>query len=163
MLPSAFLLISFFASTLIGQSLRSQLNPKYKQWFDEDVRWIITDQERREFLKLGTDDRDNFEAEFWAWRNPAPSSKENAFKQEHYRRLSYANEHFAVNIPGWMTDRRIYIIYGPPDSIDSSPSGSSGYPYENPSEVWHYRRIKGGGDNVSLKASSEESVGKSGK
>jgi len=75
MLPSAFLLISFFASALIGQSLRSQLNPKYKKWFDEDVRWIITDQERREFLKLGIDDqRDNFEAEFWAWRNPAPSS-----------------------------------------------------------------------------------------
>jgi GWxTD domain-containing protein len=95
--------------------------PSYQKWLDEDVRYIITDQERADFRKLTTDDqRDKFVEAFWERRNPTPKSSENPFKEEHYRRIAYANTHFAANVPGYRTDRgRFYIMYGPPDSIES--------------------------------------------
>ena len=143
-------------SVLAAQSLYPRLSPEYKKWLREDVRSIIKDQERIEFLKLADDQRDQLLADFWARRNPNPTSKDNSFKQEHYRRLSYANEHFAAAIPGFETDRgRIYILYGPPDRIDPHPSPSDGYPYE----VWHYPHIKGSGDEVSLKFVDESACG----
>jgi GWxTD domain-containing protein len=93
-----------------------------------------------------------FIEQFWLRRNPNPDSPENEFKDEHYARIAYANEHFAAGKPGWMTDRgHIYIAYGKPDSIDSHPSGGS---YERPMEegggktstfpfeVWHYRYLR---------------------
>src|SRR6266513_5881765 len=105
--------VSGAASILIGA--------EYKKWLNEDVRWIVTDAERRDFLKLVKDgERDQFVSEFWSRRNPNPASKENAFKQEHYRRIAYANGKFAAGMPGWMTDRgRTYILYGPPYAVDS--------------------------------------------
>lgn len=106
------------------QSQVSQSSPRlsdpavkeiYKKWLEEDVAWIITDQERADFAKLSTDkQRDEFVVAFWERRNPTPGSTENKFKEEHYRRLAYANSHFANGVPGWKTDRgRKYILYGP--------------------------------------------------
>src|SRR5271165_1115500 len=92
----------------------------YAKWLDEDVRWIVTDRERAEFLKLSSDDdRDKFIESFWSRRNPNPGAQENVFKEEHYRRIAYSNIHFASGVPGWRTDRgRVYIVYGPPDEIE---------------------------------------------
>ena len=86
---------------------------------------------RSAFLHLQTnEEREQFIEQFWQRRNPDPDSAENTFKEEHYRRIAYANEHFASGIPGWKTDRgRIYIMWGPPDEVDSHPSGGS---YERP-------------------------------
>jgi GWxTD domain-containing protein len=116
------------------------------KWLDEDVRYIITDQERADFSKLITDDqRDQFVEDFWARRNPTPQSPENPYKEEHYRRIAYTNTHFAAHVPGYRTDRgRFYIIYGPPDSVDSK-SG-----FTPPSETWHYLFVEGIGRNVVL-------------
>ena len=124
-------------------------NREYQKWLDEDVHWIITPQERAEFAKLsGDEQRDHFVEQFWGGRNPTPSAPRNAFKQEHYRRLAFANEHFAADIPGWETDRgRIYIIYGPPDAIDSHPPRSGKYPYE----IWQYRHAEQDHKGVSFK------------
>jgi GWxTD domain-containing protein len=103
----------------VPQSSRSWPDPTvkeiYKKWLREDVAWIITDQERIDYTKLSTDkERDDFVVAFWEHRNPTPGSSENKFKAEHYRRLAYANTHFAAGVPGWRTDRgRIYILYGP--------------------------------------------------
>ena len=93
--------------------------------------YIICDEERKAFLNLSNDEeRDAFIENFWLRRNPSPDSPENEFREEHYRRIAYANEHYAAGKPGWKTDRgRIYITFGPPDSIDSHPSGGS---YERP-------------------------------
>jgi len=93
------------------------LPPEYEKWLDEDVRHIIADEERAEFARLTTDQqRDAFVVAFWEHRNPNPGSEKNIFKKEHYRRLAYANIHFAANVPGYKTDRgRIYIMYGPPN------------------------------------------------
>ncbi|MHB1022083.1 MAG: GWxTD domain-containing protein [Acidobacteriaceae bacterium] len=143
------------------KALKQELKGEYKKWVDEDVRWIITDQELKAFKSLSNDEeRDNFIEQFWRRRNPNPDSPENTYREEHYRRIAYANEHFAAGKPGWMTDRgHIYIAYGPPDSIDSHPSGGT---YERPMdegggetstfpfEDWHYRYLAGIGDNVTL-------------
>lgn len=118
----------------------------YHKWLDEDVRYIITDRERADFNKLTTDkQRDDFVAAFWDRRNPTPQSSENPYKEEHYRRIAYANTHFAANVPGYRTDRgRFYIMYGPPDSVDAK-SG-----LVPPTEAWHYLFVEGIGRNVVL-------------
>jgi len=138
-----------------------ELHGSYKTWLDQDVRWIITDEEARAFKNLSNDEeRDQFIEQFWLRRNPNPESPENEYRDEHYARIAYANEHFAAGKPGWMTDRgHIYISYGKPDSIDSHPSGGN---YERPTdegggetstfpfEVWHYRYLEGVGDNIDI-------------
>jgi len=97
----------------------------YKKWANEDVRWIITDQEMSVWKKLSNNaERDNFIENFWQRRDPTPDTPENEYKEEHYRRIAYANEHFAAGVPGWRTDRgRMWIMYGKPDSTDSHPMG----------------------------------------
>jgi GWxTD domain-containing protein len=143
------------------KQLHQELSDTYKKWLDEDVRWIITDQEKKAFMSLSNDEeRDAFIEQFWRRRNPNPDSPENAFREEHYRRIAYANEHYAAGKPGWMTDRgHIYIAFGAPDSTDSHPSGG---PYDRPMsegggqtetypfEVWHYRYLEGIGSNIDI-------------
>ncbi len=143
------------------KALKGELHGVYKKWIDEDVHWIITDTELQAFKSLSNDEeRDTFIENFWLRRNPNPDSPENEFREEHYARIAYANEHFAAGKPGWRTDRgHIYIAYGKPDSIDSHPSGGS---YQRPTEegggetstfpfeVWHYRYIEGVGDNIDI-------------
>ncbi len=142
-----------------AKGLKIELSKTYKKWLDEDVRWIITDEERSAFKQLSNDEeRDQFIEAFWQRRDPTPDTIENEFKEEHYRRIAYANEHFPAGIPGWKTDRgRMYIIYGPADEIESHPSGGS---YERPMdegggttstfpfEDWRYRYIEGIGQEV---------------
>jgi len=141
------------------RSLNIELSKTYKKWLNEDVVWIITDQERAAFKQLSNDEeRDNFIEAFWQRRDPTPDTEENEYKEEHYRRIAYTNEHFAAGIPGWKTDRgRIYIMYGPADEVDSHPSGGS---YERPMEEgggetstfpfedWRYRYLEGIGQEV---------------
>jgi GWxTD domain-containing protein len=112
-------------------ALRKELETPYKKWLNEDVAYIITDEERTAFKRLQTDEeREQFIEQFWLRRDPTPDTVENEFKEEHYRRIAYANDHYASGIPGWKTDRgRIYIMYGPPDENESHPSGGT---YERP-------------------------------
>jgi GWxTD domain-containing protein len=114
----------------------------YNKWLDEDVVYIIDDAERAAFQKLTTDEeRACFVDQFWERRNPTPGASENAFKTEHYRRIEVANKRFpnASGAPGWQTDRgHMYILYGPPDEIDSHPSAKP-----QPYEMWGYRSVDG--------------------
>jgi GWxTD domain-containing protein len=142
-----------------AQALKHELTKTYKKWLDEDVAYIITDEERAAFKQLSNDEeRDNFIEAFWQRRDPTPDTEENEYKEEHYQRIAYANEHFAAGVPGWKTDRgRIYIVFGKPDEIESHPSGGS---YERPMEEgggetstfpfeqWRYRYIEGIGQEV---------------
>src|SRR5438270_6797680 len=142
-----------------AKSFKHELSVDDKKWLNEDVRWIITDDERKAFMQLSNEEeREKFIESFWDRRNPDPDSEDNAFKDEHYRRIEYANEHFPAGKPGWMTDRgRIYIVYGPADEVESHPSGGS---YERPMEEgggetstypfeqWRYRYIEGIGQEV---------------
>lgn len=120
----------------------------YSKWLDEDVVYIIDDAERGAFLQLTTDQqRNQFIEQFWERRNPTPGSSTNRFKQEHYRRIAYADQHFgtASGEAGWRTDRgHVLIVYGPPDEIESHPKGPD-KPF--PTQIWMYRHIEGVGDN----------------
>ena len=120
----------------------------YTMWLREDVAYIIEDAERKAFLQLSTnEEREHFIEQFWLRRDPTPETSRNEFKEEHYRRIGYANERFGwKQIPGWKTDRgRIYIVYGPPDELESHPAVQGGSPS---SEKWLYRYLKGVGTNV---------------
>ena len=144
-----------------AKALKIELGKTYRKWLDEDVRWIITDEERSAFMQLSNDEeRDQFIEAFWQRRDPTPDTEENEFKEEHYRRIAYVNEHYAAGIPGWKSDRgRMYIVFGPADEIDSHPSGGS---YERPMEegggetstfpfeTWRYRYIEGIGQEVMI-------------
>ncbi|MBV9156161.1 MAG: GWxTD domain-containing protein [Acidobacteriaceae bacterium] len=141
------------------KALERELAGPWKKWLNEDVVYIITDEEKQAFKRLKTDEeRQQFVEQFWLRRDPTPDTEENEYKEEHYRRIAYANDHYASGIPGWKTDRgRIYIKYGAPDEIDSHPSGGS---YERPIEEgggetstypfedWRYRYIDGVGSNI---------------
>ena len=133
----------------------------YTTWLMEEVSYIITKEEREAFLRLTTnEEREQFIEEFWRRRNPDPDSPENSYREEHYRRIAYANERFSSGIPGWKTDRgHIYILWGPPDEIESHPSGGT---YDRPAEqgggstttypweLWRYRHLEDIGDNIEI-------------
>ena len=143
------------------RNVKPELKKAYKDWLDKDVTYIITDEERKAFKKLQTDDeRERFIEEFWRRRDPDPDTDENEFKEQYYERIAYANEHFASGIPGWKTDRgRIWIMYGKPDELESHPSGGQ---YDRPSyegggstttypfEIWFYRYLAGVGSGVEI-------------
>jgi GWxTD domain-containing protein len=143
------------------KKLYKELATPYKRWLDEEVAYIITDEERAAFLRLNTnEEREQFIEQFWLRRDPTPDTVENETKEEHYRRIAYANERFASGIPGWRTDRgRIYIIWGPPDETETHPTGgaydrppeegggtTSTYPFEK----WRYRYLEGIGTDIIL-------------
>jgi GWxTD domain-containing protein len=140
--------------------LRKELETPYKKWLDQDVGYIISDEERKAFKGLQTDEeKDQFIEQFWLRRDPTPDTEENEYREEHYRRIAYANEHFASGIPGWKADRgMIYIKFGPADETESHNGGTeqraieegggqtSTYPYEK----WRYRYLDGIGTNVEI-------------
>ncbi len=143
------------------KAIQKEMESPYKKWLQEEVPYIITNEERAAFKKLATDEeREQFIEQFWERRNPNPGSLENEFKEEYYRRIAYVNERFSSGIPGWKSDRgRIYIMYGPPDEIESHPSGGSylrppeeggGETSTYPFETWRYRYIDNIGSNIIL-------------
>jgi GWxTD domain-containing protein len=136
-----------------------ELDTPYKQWLNEDVVYIISPEERQSFLQLETnEEREQFIEQFWLRRSTNPDLPDNDFKEEHYRRIAYANEHYASGIPGWKTDRgRMYIMWGPPDEVDSHPTGGTydrpmdeggGSTTTYPWETWRYRYMEGIGENI---------------
>src|SRR5271168_2778334 len=147
-----------------------ELDTPYRQWLSEDVVYIISPDERNAFLQLATnEEREQFIEQFWLRRSGNPDLPENDFKEEHYRRIAYANEHYASGIPGWKTDRgRMYITWGPPDEIESHPTGGT---YDRPTdegggstttypwETWRWRYLEGIGENVILEFVDPSSSG----
>jgi GWxTD domain-containing protein len=144
-----------------ARNVKPELKKAYKDWLEKDVAYIITDEERKAFKKLETDDeRERFIEEFWRRRDPDPDTDENEFREEYYERIAYANEHYASGIPGWKTDRgRIYIMWGKPDETESHPAGgaynresyegggsTSTYPFER----WFYRYLPGVGSGIEI-------------
>jgi len=143
------------------KKLYNELGSPYRVWLDDDVPYIITDAERETFLKFSTnEEREQFIENFWLRRDPTPDTPENEFKEEHFRRIAYANEHFASGKPGWKTDRgRIYIIWGKWDDLEQHPSGGNyNRPFDEgggststfPFEVWTYHYLEGIGSNIKI-------------
>jgi GWxTD domain-containing protein len=152
------------------RQLMKELATPYKKWLDEDVAYIISSDERKSFLQLQTnEEREEFIEQFWQRRNPDPDSTENPVKEEHYRRIAYANEHYASGMPGWKTDRgRLYIIWGKPDSLETHTLGETWdrpmdlgggetqtYAYED----WTYNEMEGIGQNITLEFVDQTGTG----
>jgi GWxTD domain-containing protein len=143
------------------KKLQKELATPYKKWLEEEVPYIISNEERAAFLQMQTnEEREQFIEAFWQRRNPNPDSVENEFKEEHYRRIAYANEHFSSGMAGWRTDRgRIYIMWGPPDEIQTHSAGES---YTRPIsegggqtkvyafDDWRYRYMEGIGNDITI-------------
>jgi GWxTD domain-containing protein len=143
------------------EKLRKELETPYKKWLNEEVPYIISDEERKVFQHLNTDDeRESFIEQFWLRRDPTPDTEENEYREEHYRRIAYANETFASGVPGWKTDRgMIYIKYGPPDEREEHASGGfyerpieegGGETSTFPFEKWRYRYLEGMGNDINI-------------
>ena len=143
------------------KALKQELSKELRRWLDEDVRWIITEEEMSAFKQLSNDEeRDQFIEQFWLRRDPTPDTMENEYKEEHYRRIAYANERFQAGKAGFRTDRgRMYVVFGPPDEIESHPSGgyyrrpmdegggsTSTYPFE----IWRYRYLEDIGQEIEI-------------
>ena len=152
------------------RKLEKELATPYKKWLEQEVPYIISDEERAAFLQMQTnEEREQFIEAFWQRRDPTPDTVENEFKEEHYRRIAYANERFASGIPGWKTDRgRIYIIWGPADNIESHPTGGTYDRPENegggttetyPFEQWNYHYLEGIGSNITIEFVDPSSTG----
>ena len=149
-----------FLSNLPAKESRDEEN-YYKKWVDEDVLYIITEDEKATFKALRNDEeRENFIEQFWFRRNPTGRIGDNPFREEHYRRIVYANQHFSSGIDGWRTDRgRIYIMYGEPDEKETHPTGGmyfrrrsegGGQTSTVPWERWWYRHIDGMGSDIEI-------------
>jgi GWxTD domain-containing protein len=143
------------------RNVKPELKKAYKDWLDKDVAYIITEEERKAFKKLATDEeRERFIEEFWRRRDPDPDTDENEYREEYYERIAYANEHFASGIPGWKSDRgRIWIMYGKPDETETHPSGGTyqrepseggGSTTTYPFEKWFYRYLPGVGSGIEI-------------
>ena len=144
-----------------ARKTKEEVSKIYQRWLSNDVRYIITREEKKAFKALKTDEeRENFIENFWRRRDPNPDTEENEYREEFYERIAYANENFASGKPGWMTDRgRIYITWGKPDGVESHPMGGSydrpaweggGTTTTYPFEIWFYRHLDGIGSGIEI-------------
>lgn len=122
-----------------GKARPKDLPPRYRDWLEQEVVYIIGAKEKDVFLQLSSDrERDLFIEAFWRQRDPTPGTPINEFKEEHAKRIVYANEYFSrgTTRPGWMTDRgKVYIILGPPLDISRIEGESFCYP----AQIWSYQ------------------------
>ena len=158
---SSFTVFAQQSSKRQEQPAREEALDYYRKWLNQNVIYIITNEEREVFESLSTfEEKDIFIEQFWYRRDPDLSTSTNEFKEEHYRRLAYANERFGGGVPGWTTDRgRIYIIQGPPTEIEARPTGGlydrpghegGGTTATFPFEIWRYRYIEGLGSDIEI-------------
>lgn len=134
----SLLILTLTSSPLHAVDTEKNLSPRYRHWINEEVNYIIESEERKEFLALTSDaERENFIKVFWDTRNPTPGSDVNEYKEEHYRRLAYANQNFGnINAQdGWRTDRgHIYIVLGEPKQRANYPERHN----VRPLQIWFY-------------------------
>ena len=126
-----------FPASVLGQK-NQRLDKNHREWLERDVAYIITKDERDEFLHLTTNEaRDKFIENFWEIRNPNPGSPANSYKDEIYERIAFADARFGVGsgVEGWRTDRgRTYITLGPPQQKQVFRNSGNLYPIE----IWFY-------------------------
>lgn len=130
------LLMTVMVST--PQKLKEKdLPEKYQDWL-KLTRYVIHDKELDVFMQLTNNrERDIFIESFWKIRDPTPGTPKNERKEEIIERFDYTNYRLRSGSgrPGWMTDQgRIYIILGPPVSIERNPSSQDIFP----NEIWSY-------------------------
>lgn len=121
----------------------------------EQLRYIATSTELSELKNTPENERAKAWNDFWKSKDPSPGTEENEIRDEYYRRIAYANEHFSLpNKDGWKTDAgMVYITYGEPDEIERHPFDIESKPYEfwyyyNPRRTFLFVDINGYGEYV---------------
>ena len=153
-----------------GQVQAEESQDYFRKWLTEDVIYIITEDEKAVFDGLTNEaEKEQFIEQFWYRRDLDLRTPINEFKEEHYRRIAYANERFHSGKSGWRSDRgRIYIIHGPPDEIEDYGGGGQyvresyeggGTTTVHPFERWRYRKIDGLGSDITLEFVDESRTG----
>lgn len=102
----------------------------------EQLRYIAAPAEIESLKKVAENDRAKAWNDFWKSKDPSPGTEENEIRDEYYRRVAYANEHYSLpGKEGWRTDAgMVYITYGEPDEIERHPFDIESKPYE----LWYY-------------------------
>jgi GWxTD domain-containing protein len=121
-----------------------------------DAAYIISNEELRVFRTLRSDaERELFIELFWQRRDPTPNTEQNEAKDEHYRRIRWANEHYGNgSVPGWRTEQgKTYIQLGPPDEIRKKSA--------NGNEQWRYKEIPGLREDIAIEFSAMPALGTS--
>src|SRR5712691_3786071 len=126
------LILLLFLPTLSRAQRVRDLSARYRDWLNEEVNYIISNEEKGAFLHLsGDDERDKFIEHFWELRNPTPGAPSNEYKDEIYRRISYAKQF----LDGVHSDMgRIYITLGEP----KQRAKYYGRMEVRPMEIWFY-------------------------
>ncbi|MBN2245672.1 MAG: GWxTD domain-containing protein [Candidatus Aminicenantes bacterium] len=113
---------------------------KYEDWLKQEVDLIITDQEKKEFKKLKTDEsKENYIKLFWAKRDPTPKTEKNEFKEEYYLRLEHVKDRFRYGYKtGLQTDQgKVYLLFGEPKVFNQGPQSGA----QQDAEIWVYRTL----------------------
>jgi len=130
--------LSLAGSAETSRADEKELRASHRKWLEEEAVYIITKEEKEVFLKLDSDElRDKFIERFWEMRDPTPGTVRNEFREEHYKRIEFANKNFGPrgHKTGWRTERgRIYILLGKPKERLEYSSDSLVYPVE----LWFY-------------------------
>ncbi len=138
---ASLLLCAVLSSSLASAKSHEKLSPQYKQWLERDAAYLITREEKDSFMQMETDlDRDKAIEQFWEVRNPNPGAPLNEYKEEVYKRIAYANEHYGTPGAdnGWHTDRgRAYIVLGPPQQMAPYYQAQQ----TKPMEIWFYQNV----------------------
>jgi GWxTD domain-containing protein len=136
-----FLALTLCFSGVAFAQKKPKLDKSFKEFIERDAVYIITKEERDEFLKLPSDEaRDKFIQQFWEIRNPDPGSPTNTYKDEIYKRIAFANARFGIGsgVEGWRTDRgRTYITLGEPQQKQVFRNSGNMYPIE----IWFYANV----------------------
>ena len=99
------------------------------------MAYLLPYSEFKNFSKLEDGELFKVVTEYWKSKDPTFDTKKNELLEEINNRIAYANAHFSVVGRGWRSDMgKIYIIYGPPESIDRHYNAEYLYNYE----IWHY-------------------------
>jgi len=111
-------LISIAAITIY---LGCAIPPKtLKETILDDMYPLFSENQLDAFKSLNSDEQINkYLGDFWQEVDTLSRFRGNLIKAEYFKRLEYANAHFPDH-RGWgRSDRkRIYLIYGPPESIE---------------------------------------------
>lgn len=138
---------NLYAQGTTGNELRVEV---IRNWAEHNVKWVICPAEREVFGRLKSDlERKAFIDAFWHRRDPDPQTPLSEAKDEHYKRMDFADGHFRENEQrGSLTERgRVWIMYGPPQRREVHPRARNRvFSWE----AWHYDRLPDIGENIDL-------------
>ncbi len=104
-----------------------------KDWGKGPVRWILTEDEEKEWKKLRADpERAAFAKTFWEKRDPTPGTPENEYEIIFWKKVEEADKRFSTQADkGCLTDMgRVFLLLGPPPKFDKDARGRNIWSYE---------------------------------